>query len=141
MLPANPETNKSVVTETNDDSHVVAGMMEHFSGPLPHPQTLEQYDKIVPGAAERIIRKFESQTEHRQKIEDRFVWAESIKSVGGLIGGFIIAMTVIVGGIYTAIRNPEHPFLGGALSFTGLAAIVFAFITEKYRGNGDGDDE
>jgi uncharacterized membrane protein len=28
---------------------------QHFSGPLPHPAILEQFNKIVPSAAERII--------------------------------------------------------------------------------------
>jgi len=47
------------------------------------------------------------------------VWSEGIKEVGGLICGFVIAMTAIIGGIYTALKG--LPFLGGSLSFTGLA--------------------
>lgn len=30
-------------------------LQHHYSGPLPHPETLAKYDQIVPGAAERII--------------------------------------------------------------------------------------
>lgn len=29
---------------------------EHFSGPIPHPKHIAVYEKIVPGAADRIIR-------------------------------------------------------------------------------------
>lgn len=36
-----------------------------FSGPLPHPQTLRQYDEVLPGAAERILRMAEKQQDHR----------------------------------------------------------------------------
>ncbi len=126
MLPAKPE-NKPV---DKKEGHVIsAEITEHFSGPLPHPRILEDYDRIVPGAAYRIIRKFESQTEHRQKLENRFVWTESIKSIGGLVGGFVIAMTAIIGGIYTSLHG--QIFLGGTLSFAGLALLVGAFLANK----------
>src|SRR5262245_44679833 len=82
---------------------------QHFSGPLPPPELLGQYDKVAPGSAERIIKKFESQTAHRIKLESILVWSESIKEVGGLVCGFVIAMTAIIGGIYTALQG--HPFL------------------------------
>lgn len=104
--------------------------VEHFSGPLPHPDTLARYDQIVPGAANRIVTKFEAQTEHRMRIEKIVVWAGSIKEVAGVFLGFIIAVLTISGGIYTALKG--QPFLGGSLSFAGLALIVGAFVTAKY---------
>jgi uncharacterized membrane protein len=110
----------------DDDRPTVVGVHQHFSGPLPPPALLKQYDDVAPGSAERIIKKFESQTEHRIKLESIVVWTGSIKELGGLVCGFTIAMTAIVGGIYTALQG--LPFLGGSLSFTGLAALVGAFL-------------
>ncbi len=43
---------------------IVHAQME-FSGPLPPPQVLGQYDEILPGAAERILRMAEKQQDHR----------------------------------------------------------------------------
>jgi uncharacterized membrane protein len=103
---------------------------QHFSGPLPPPAVLKQYDDVAPGSAERIIMKFESQTEHRIRLESIVVWTGSIKELGGLVCGFTIAMTAIVGGIYTALQG--LPFLGGSLSFTGLAALVGAFLMTTF---------
>jgi uncharacterized membrane protein len=99
---------------------------QHFSGPLPPPAVLKQYDDVAPGSAERIIKKFENQTAHRIKMETMMVLSGFIKEVGGLVCGFIIAMTAIIGGIYTVLQG--HPFLGGSLSFAGLAALVGAFL-------------
>jgi hypothetical protein len=64
------------------------------------------------------MRKFESQTAHRIKLEAIVVLSGFIKEVGGLIFGFFIAMTAIVGEIYTVLQG--HPFLGGSLLFAAL---------------------
>ncbi|MDP3779081.1 MAG: DUF2335 domain-containing protein [bacterium] len=124
---------ESKVKKTDGNTSIIA---THFAGPLPHPDIMERYEQIVPGSADRIIKKFESQTEHRQKLESRFVLAEMIRSIGGLVGGFIIAMTALVGGIYTVLKG--HTFLGGSLSFAGLALLVGVFLGNKFLKNRDG---
>jgi uncharacterized membrane protein len=47
---------------------------EVFSGPLPPPTLLDQYNKIVPGSAKTIIEMAEGQSKHRQELEK---WALS----------------------------------------------------------------
>jgi uncharacterized membrane protein len=111
---------------------------QHFSGPLPPPAVLKQYDDVAPGAAERIIKKFESQTAHRIKLETMVVLSGFIKEVGGLVCGFVIAMTAIIGGIYTVLQG--HPFLGGSLSFAGLAALVGAFLVTTFWRHEDDEE-
>lgn len=103
---------------------------QYYSAPLPHPDMMAEYERIIPGSADRIIKRFEMQSDHRQRCEKIFVWTQSIKSLGGLILGFVIAMTTIVGGIYTALQG--KPLLGGTLSFAGLAVLVGAFITDRF---------
>jgi len=102
---------------------------ESFSGPLPPPTILEQYERVSPGAAAIIIKKFEQQTDHRIGIEKSVIKAGNFKEILGLIFGFIIAMTTIVGGIYTALKG--YPFLGGPLTFTGLAILVGVFFLQN----------
>jgi len=114
----------------NKNSQAVATVSEHFSGPLPHPNILERYNEIVPGAAERILQSFEKQTKHRQDIERGVIRTDNFKSILGLVFGFIIAMSAILGGVYTALKS--HPFLGGTLSFAGLALIIGAFVSNRY---------
>jgi uncharacterized membrane protein len=100
---------------------------------LPPPSILEHYERILPGATERIMAKFERQTEHRIEMEKSVIRTSNIKEIVGLIFGFIIAMTTVIGGIYTALVG--HPLLGGTLSFTGLAVLVGAFITWQKSKN------
>ncbi|MGH7200157.1 MAG: DUF2335 domain-containing protein [Planctomycetaceae bacterium] len=40
---------------------------QEFSGPLPHPAVLQQYEEIQPGFADRILRMAEQQGQHRQQ--------------------------------------------------------------------------
>ncbi|MDR2366138.1 MAG: DUF2335 domain-containing protein, partial [Zoogloeaceae bacterium] len=42
---------------------------EHFEGPLPHPETLERYQKILPTAAERIFNDFEKTAQHLRETQ------------------------------------------------------------------------
>ncbi len=125
-----PPQNQNNKIAPHPDRSVQIVKEEHFSGPLPHPEILQRYETIVPGAAERILKKFEAQTEHRQRLERKVVWTDSFKSITGLFCAFIIAMTTIIGGIYTALHGAS--FLGGSLSFTGLALVIGAFLTNRY---------
>ena len=40
-------------------------------GPLPHPQELAEYEKVLPGSAERIFASSEKQMAHRMGLEAR----------------------------------------------------------------------
>ena len=41
----------------------------HYSGPLPPAGQLQQYDQVVPGAAERLIAMVEEEQRHRHSVE------------------------------------------------------------------------
>lgn len=44
-----------------------------FSGPLPPPDLLREYNQIVPGLAERIARMAEKEQDHRHYFERKLV--------------------------------------------------------------------
>jgi uncharacterized membrane protein len=95
-------------------------------GPLPHPAVLKQYDDVVPGAAERIMRMAEQQAMHRQDLEASVIRTDNLKSLLGMVFGFIIALVGFGGGLYAAFSG--QPFWGGAVSIGTLASVVIAFI-------------
>ena len=49
------------------------------SGPLPSPEDFERYEKILPGAAERILSMAEHQQQHRFEIEKSLAKNETKK--------------------------------------------------------------
>jgi uncharacterized membrane protein len=48
---------------------IEATFAQHFRGPLPPPELLEHYEKVLPGGAERIFRMAENEQEHRHALE------------------------------------------------------------------------
>lgn len=53
-----------------------AAWFESFSGPLPPPKHLAEYERILPGAAERIFRMAEDQATHRRSLEQAVVMGD-----------------------------------------------------------------
>ncbi len=68
--------------------------LEH-SGPLPHPEILSGYEKVLPGSADRILKMAEKQQDHRTSIENKLVNAENQSRLLGLGAGFLISLGVI----------------------------------------------
>ena len=52
-----------------DQSSLVFAKQEVYQGPVPHPDLLQRYDKIVPGAAERLIALAEKEQAHRHSLD------------------------------------------------------------------------
>jgi uncharacterized membrane protein len=97
-----------------------------YRGPLPPPQILEGYDKIVPGSAKEIIANALKQTEHRQRLESDTLRRDNDRSWGGLVAGFVVASGVIGLGFFEAALG--HPGLGTFSSLTALAGLAAVFV-------------
>lgn len=104
-------------------------LQQSYSGPLPPPAALEKYDQVLPGSAERILSMAESQHRHRQNLELNVVNSNISAQRLGVILGFVIAMTTILGGIYLVATG--KPASGLAAIITPLAALVGVFVYGK----------
>ncbi|MFN7543319.1 MAG: DUF2335 domain-containing protein [Acidobacteriota bacterium] len=109
---------------------------EAFSGPLPPPSVLRDYEEFVPGSAERIIAMAEKQGDHRRRLESehlaigRLVIEKSFAEArAGQVCAVIVCFLFLAAGIYLAIDGREiaASVIGGA----GMAAIVTAFLTSR----------
>ena len=101
-------------------------VIQSFSGPLPHPSVLSGYDKVCPGAADRIIQMTEKQIAHRHEMENYFLKAHSRNSWLGIIFAFILGIVIILGGIVCVLNDKQ--ISGIIFGGTGLAAVIFSFI-------------
>ena len=112
--------------DQNQKAMVNQQQITAFSGPLPHPADLEHYNRILPGAAERIIAMAEKQSRHRQDLESKVIVSDIISSRLGLIFGFIVGLGGIISGAIIIILSGQ--IVGGLISFTSLAALVGVFV-------------
>ena len=99
---------------------------ELFSGPLPHPVILSQYNTVVPGAAERIITMAENQSAHRIALEKHVIEADIQSSKTGQLFGFIIALVGLVGSFTLIMQG--HELIGTILGGTTLVSLVGVFV-------------
>ena len=97
------------------------------SGPIPPPQILQQYNNIVPDAAERIIRMAEKQSDHRMALENKVVNSNLVKSYLGMIAGSSIAIF----GLYIAkeIAINGNPATAGIIAALDLGGLVWVAVT------------
>lgn len=103
-----------------------------FSGPLPHPALLAEYEQACSGAADRILTMAEKEQEHRHQEESKMMdqVGKSEKRgqyfAGGIaiIGLTVAAIVAILGNGWTAA------VLAALLGVGGFGPIVVAFLKQ-----------
>ncbi|MBC7818737.1 MAG: DUF2335 domain-containing protein [Planctomycetaceae bacterium] len=97
-----------------------------FSGPLPPPQILQEYNRIVPGSANRIIAMAEKQADHRRRLETQVISSDVTNSRVGLICGLLIGLGGLVAATIIAIYG--NPQAGVGMGFVTLGSLVGVFV-------------
>ncbi len=122
--------NRGIRPNGSRQVETTVAMSRSFSGPLPPPETLAQYNLTLPGAAERILAMAEKQQEHRQDLEKTTVYSNAGAQKQGLYLGFVIALVTIGGGIWLISTGKEATGLAAVI--TPLCGLVGTFIYGKY---------
>ena len=97
-----------------------------YSGPIPHPGILEHYNKILPGAAERILKMAEEQAEHRRMLEKQALATDSRNSTLGVISALIITLSILAIAAYSIYL--ALPWVAAIISAIGITSLVGTFI-------------
>ena len=124
---AHPE----VESESIEDAEVVASIrsttsISSFSGPLPHPEILAQYDAVLPGLAERIVAREERRDAHDQSIEKTVIEGGSKRAYLGLASGTIVAIILILCGTFLVYNG--HDWAGTTLVVATIVGLVGIFV-------------
>ena len=129
--PAKAQQGHSVVTDHRQET-------VSFHGPLPPPALLEQYNRVIPNGAERVIRLAEDEAVHRRKQEIKIVDAgisddrsHVIERRLGQIFGLTIGLFTVACGTYAAVQG--HPWAGSFIGGSGVTGLVIAFIHGSKR--------
>ena len=116
--------------------------VEGWSGPVPDPRSLERYENLLPGAAERAFLMAEHQLQHRMSQErgalqlEREAYQtarllslqESKRSTWGMAIAGVIAIVALVGGIVLCAIDKWEP--GLTVFLTSLMSLVGVFLYE-----------
>jgi uncharacterized membrane protein len=103
-----------------------AVIQSSYRGPLPPPEHLEGYEKILPGAADRILSMAEKEQSHRHRWErEHLIW-DGFISITGLVFGWVLSLALAAAAVYCAVIG--QPWVAGALvgvsTFGGVASLI-----------------
>lgn len=106
-------------------------IQKSHSGPLPDPETLDAYNRIIGDGAERIMQMAEKEQNARLDDRKRFTDRMMNQSSLGQIFGFVICMSAIIGGIYLSSIGKETSGISAII--TALVALAGAFLYVKAK--------
>ena len=101
------------------------------SGPLPSAGELADYNTVVPGLAERIVQRWETETDHRRDIERMIVTAGVALQRNGQRIAATIGLIAIVGGIVLTAIGKDAVGLASILTPIGLIAAFIGEIRQR----------
>ena len=117
--------NKSIPTQKSK----TVVMQSQYSGPLPAPIDLENYERISTGFADRIITMAEKEMQHRHDIENKAIEYSRTDVARGQWFAFIIIITVMICGLFLILNNKE--VAGLASIITALGVLVSALLYNR----------
>lgn len=122
---------EKLVSESKKKQEQGMGTIQAYSGPIPPPQFLAQYELLVPGIAKKFLEEPHIEAEHRRVLE-KMIGQEQIKlAKRGQLMAFSLAICCILGAFWTIFSG--HSIEGlGALLFS-IAAFTGIFIYAKKR--------
>jgi len=100
-----------------------------YEGPLPPASEFEHYERVCPGAADRILAMAEKEESHRHETEDRIVNSVIKQTKVGQVFAFSIAF----GSLGTVIASliMDRPFGAIAPAILALTSLAAVFIGNK----------
>ena len=114
---------KAVTIISNLTSH------EYFSGPLPSPRMMADYNTIIPGAAERIMIMAEEQHRHRISLEKNIMPNQVKQSERGQYFAFGLCFLLILLAGYCVYK--EANLVAFSIVTTTIIVVTGLFITGR----------
>lgn len=110
--------------ETENDKAVM--MSAYYSAPLPPASQFEYYERVVNGAANRILTMAERQSRHRQCVEKWSVIGDQFSSFFGLLSALVITLFGFGGSFYLILNDKS--IAGLSVIGTIIISLVGSFI-------------
>lgn len=158
LLAGIPQNELMAVLESLDDEDEepaelerISGQQQHkanaqiihrrqsFSGPLPPPHILADYEQITTGAADRIISMAEREQTHRHTIESTAISGELQKRTRGQIFAFALAVLILL--ISTALILAGHNIVGFITLIGAISSLCYIFISGQKTGKTSESDK
>ncbi|MBI2919400.1 MAG: DUF2335 domain-containing protein [Chloroflexi bacterium] len=121
-LQSNQQSRGTKSRVVRQETHVQAS----YDGPIPPPAMLQQYNDVIPDAANRILRMAEQQVEHRQFLEKTVVVGDSKRADRGLWAGLFVTLSLVVGAVFLVYTG--HDWAGVAIAGLDIVGLASVFV-------------
>lgn len=117
--------------QSDDVKQEVVSRVSMFSGPIPPPHLLKEYDGVVENGAERIMQMAESEVNHRHTEERRNNKASIILAVAGVYLSYIFVIGL---GAVTVYFLSVGKQIEGLLTLVGtMAPVVISLLKNSSK--------
>lgn len=108
----------------------IIGRIIEYRGPIPDPLTLEHYEKILPGSAEKILNMAMDEQKFRHDFDKKLMQIESRDSLLGEFFAFVLGIGCLIAGVLLAKFNPNSTgvVFGALLGMSGIGSIAVAIV-------------
>lgn len=135
LISANPEMVKVLNGLNKSKKEVILRsaslVIKQHSGPLPDPETLREYNQLIPNGAERIMRMAEKYQDHGIDMERTVLRRTSFQHLLGQIFAFLLGSVAIWFGYELTITGFEKA--GITIFATTIGIILYAFLRKGSR--------
>ncbi len=107
-------------------------MAAAYSGPLPPPEWLRQYEEVLPGIADRMMTLVESEVSnqhdaaaHHRRMQEEAVSAGITMAKRGQVVAALLGLSFLVAAVVLALTG--NALLGGVIGLADLVGIVVSF--------------
>ena len=114
---------------------MVRGVMVDWDAPLPPPEILNEFNRVVENGAERIVSAWERESSHRQKMEKRALGWDIFESLYGKTLAFVFVILVLIVCIYAISEGAWWIALVLGSGIVGM--VVWAFVKTNTRNRND----
>lgn len=108
------------------DTEPVTAPVEVIDGELPPADTVEAYEHVLPGAADRIIRMLEQQSEHRMAMERTLARSAAVTERLRQVLGVAIVLVVFV--VASRLITGGHEGPGTLLAVADLVLLAAVYL-------------
>jgi len=102
-----------------------------YSGPIPPPNFLVQYEQMVPGIAKRFLDEPHIEAEHRRSLEKTMALEQVKIAKRGQIMAFSLATFCAVGGFGAIFLGYRLEGLGALVASIATFAYVFCYAKKR----------
>lgn len=105
--------------------------VNNYGGMLPNPETLEKYNNMVPGSAEKYFNEVFEESKFRRSLIDKQQNSDNSYRIIGMILGAIFGIIMVIGSFYLILN--DHPVAGGVIGGSLLLGVLSIFINPENK--------